>query len=235
VTAPARVGLIIPSSNRLVEDEMVRWFPPDVHPHIARLRMTGPHRVPIDTLVARVEEAAGTLDDARCAAVVFHCTATSMDEGADGAQRLLAALRRGARGTCVATATALLQAFAATGIRRVVLVTPYDRATTDHEAAFLRDAGIEVVQSVAMDRGGSDGFAATPPQFWYDTVRGAAHPDADGYFLSCANIACFEQIEPLEAALDRPMITSNQAVLWWALRAIRKGDRPRLGRLFDTA
>ena len=37
----ARVGLIIPSSNRMVEDEMVHAFPAGVRPHVTRLRMTG--------------------------------------------------------------------------------------------------------------------------------------------------------------------------------------------------
>ena len=36
----ARIGLIIPSSNRMVEQEMVRFAPAGVQMHIARLRMT---------------------------------------------------------------------------------------------------------------------------------------------------------------------------------------------------
>ena len=47
----ARVGLIIPSSNRMVEQEMVRAFPDGVHPHITRLRMTGPNRMGHDALI----------------------------------------------------------------------------------------------------------------------------------------------------------------------------------------
>ena len=37
----ARVGLIIPSSNRMVEQEMAPAFPPGVVAHVTRLRMTG--------------------------------------------------------------------------------------------------------------------------------------------------------------------------------------------------
>ena len=56
----ARIGLIIPSSNRMVEEEMVRHVPPGVVAHVARLRMTGAHRVTIDALMPRVKEAAAT-------------------------------------------------------------------------------------------------------------------------------------------------------------------------------
>ena len=75
----ARVGLIIPSSNRMVEDEMNHAFPPGVRAHVTRLRMTGDNRMPLDQLLPRVEEAARTLVDARCEVVAFHCTANSMD------------------------------------------------------------------------------------------------------------------------------------------------------------
>jgi len=43
-------------------------------------------------------------------------------------------------------------------------------------------------------------------------------------------------IEELEEKLDRPVVTSNQAVIWDALRLLGQRDRSlRHGRLFDTA
>jgi len=46
-----RVGIIIPSSNRMVEQEMVQAFPRGVQPHVTRLRMTGPNRGPLDAVM----------------------------------------------------------------------------------------------------------------------------------------------------------------------------------------
>ena len=80
----ARIGLIIPSSNRMVEEEMVRHVPPGVTAHVARLRMTGAHRVSLDALLPQVKETAATLIDARCDVVAFHCTANSTSEGVAG-------------------------------------------------------------------------------------------------------------------------------------------------------
>src|SRR5208282_5462453 len=91
---PLRIGLIIPSSNRMVEQEMVRHVPPGVVAHVMRLRMTGAHNVPLDALMPRVTEAAAMLADARCDVTAFHCTASSMSEGAAGEEKLLAALRQ---------------------------------------------------------------------------------------------------------------------------------------------
>src|SRR5712671_3286968 len=112
ISMTARVGLIIPSSNRMVEQEMTRHVPPGVCLHVARLRMTGPHHAPIDQLLPRIEDAARTLVDARCDVVAFHCTATSMQEGMDGETRVLAALARAGAPRATTTATAIRNAFA---------------------------------------------------------------------------------------------------------------------------
>ena len=64
----------------------------------------------------------------------------------------------------------------------------------------------------------------------------ARRPDADAYLVSCANISVFGVIEELEGRLGRPIVTSNQAVIWDALRLIGWRDaRGRPGGLFDIA
>jgi maleate cis-trans isomerase len=63
----------------------------------------------------------------------------------------------------------------------------------------------------------------------------AARREADAYLLSCANIAAFGIIAELERALGRPVVTSNQAVLWDALMRIGHDDVAACpGRLFAT-
>src|SRR5262249_31016972 len=156
--------------------------------------------------------------DAKCDCVAFHCTAASTEAGLDGEQRALAALARAGVPQATTTATAIRGAFAALGARRIVLVTPYDANTTEDEAAFLRAAGYDVLHAVGFDLGGSDRFCATPPEFWRDRTVEAARSAADAYLVSCANIATFAVIEELERRLDRAIVTSNQAVLWDALR-----------------
>ena len=58
----ARVGLIIPSGNRLAEPQFNRYMPPEVGVHVARLRMTGKFRKPLGELQKSVAEAAEALD-----------------------------------------------------------------------------------------------------------------------------------------------------------------------------
>jgi maleate isomerase len=227
----ARVGLIIPSSNRMVEQEMVQAFPAGVHPHVTRLRMTGPNRMGLDQLLPRVGEATEALVDAKCEVVAFHCTANSTEGGVDGEQRILGAMASAPRATT--TATAIRRALDALGARRIVLITPYSQQVTDHEAEFFHEAGYEVVHAKGYGLAGSDAYCATPATFWKERVIEAERADADVYFASCANISVFGVIEEIEARLDKPVITSNQAVIWDALSRLGWSDRTGCpGRLF---
>ena len=228
-----RVGLIIPASNRMVEQEMVHNYPDGVQAHVARLRMTGEFKVPLDKLGARITEAAGTLVDARCDCVTFHCTANSTDGGAQGEAFILEALKKAGARHVSSTATALRRALAALKAKRMVMVTPYSQKVTDHEAEFLVAAGVEVLTAVGHGLPDSDAYCAKPPAFWRDKTLQVRHKDADLYFVSCANTSSFSVIEELERTLERPVITSNQIVVWDQLRTAGiKGAGRAPGRLF---
>jgi maleate isomerase len=196
--------------------------------------MTGPNRGPLASVLPRIEEATRALTDARCQVVAFHCTANSMEEGRGGEERILAAMRTAGAPQATTTATAIRRAFDALGARKIVLITPYDQRTTDHEAEFLHEAGYQVLHAAGFALNGSDAYCATPPSYWRDRVREAARPDAEVYFVSCANISVFSVIEELERELDRPVVTSNQAVVW---DCVSRLDRPERGgcpgRLFQ--
>lgn len=234
---PLRTGLIIPSSNRMVEEEMTSHYPAGVVPHVTRLRMTGPHRTSsLTDLAPRVTEAAGALADAKCDVVTFHCTANSMSEGTAGEELLLEAMRRAGAKRVSSTATATRRAMQALGAKRIVLVTPYSQEQTDHEAAFFPAIAVEVIHAKGHGLPNSDAYCTTPPSFWLEQGLAAHRPEADLYFLICANIAAFSVIEPLEARLGRPVVSSNQLVVWDQLRQIGWEGRDKLpGRLFSEA
>src|SRR5258708_37269019 len=71
----ARIGLIIPSSNRLPEVHMQRYAPPGVQAHVPRLRITGASHGPLDALLPRGVEAPQALADARSDGIVVLATA----------------------------------------------------------------------------------------------------------------------------------------------------------------
>jgi hypothetical protein len=63
MNAQARIGLIIPSSNRLTEPQFNRYAPRGVDIHVTRLRMTGKYRKPLNELKRALVEASEALSD----------------------------------------------------------------------------------------------------------------------------------------------------------------------------
>ena len=212
---------------------MQRYAPPGVQAHVTRLRMTGANHVPLAELLPRIVEASLALADARCDPIVFHCTASSMEAGVDGEAHLLEAMRNATRTQVATTATSTLAAMRALGLRRIALFSPYVTATHAHEVDFLEETGLSIVGGRCLGLSGSDEYLAVTPDDWLGIVSAETPGGADGVFLSCTNIHTPEVIEPLEGLLGRPVVTSNQAVLWHALRLRGIDDElTGLGRLF---
>jgi maleate isomerase len=232
ITPRARLGFIIPSSNRIVEPDMQRFAPEGVVPHFIRIGMTNRHRAPLDELMPRILAAADLLNDSKCDAIVFQCTGTSMSGGVDMDRHVVSEISRVTGRPALSTASAVQAALAALGAKRLVFISETKQPGHDKKKAFLKEAGYEIVADKAVGLSGSDEYCTTPPQLWFDTAVALRNDAADAYFISCANIRSTEVIEELEHALGRPVVTSNQAALWHALRALGTGDAlPGLGRL----
>jgi maleate cis-trans isomerase len=78
-------------------------------------------------------------------------------------------------------------------------------------------------------------MASVDPMEWYRHTFERRRPDAEAYFLSCTNIRAIAAIAPLERALSVPVVSSNQAMLWHALRKSGIADKLQgCGRLLDA-
>jgi len=146
-----------------------------------------------------------------------------MEEGMDGEERVLAAVTRPAR----RAPPPRRPRFAAPSRRSARAAScwsrPYSARTTTEEAEFLRAAAARCSTRRPCARR-QRRLLRGPPGFWRERVIEAARRAADAYLLSCANIAALGIIDELERRLDRPVVTSNQAVLWDALARLGHGD-----------
>jgi maleate cis-trans isomerase len=224
-TPLARIGLIIPSSNRLTEPQLRHFAPRELGIHVTRLQMTGKWNRPLSALGDDIQRAAGALADAKCDIIVFHCTGHAMEEGPDGDARTRALINAATGIEAISTASAIQEALDTLQLKRLILLTPYDQDTNDHEIDYIRQIGLTVVHDVALALPGSDQYLAQPPERWVALAVEHARDDADGYFLSCTNTTQIEAIEPIERKLGKPVVNSNQAVLWACMKRLR----PKLG------
>ncbi|HKD28593.1 MAG TPA: YkgJ family cysteine cluster protein [Xanthobacteraceae bacterium] len=230
----ARIGLIIPSVNRLSEPQFVHFAPPGLGIHVTRARIAGKWRQPVSELAPIIAEAAAALSDASPDLIIYHCTDSSMREGLDGERRILDIVKRETGIEAVSTSALVVEALNALGIKKLVIVSPY--RDNDVIIAYLQSCGFSVVHDVALRLQGHDSSGATPER-WVEATLDNAREEADGYFLSCTNTTQIEAIRELEGALAKPVVSSNQAVLWGAVKRLRPrlGEvaMPRLGRLME--
>ena len=232
----ARIGLIIPSVNRMTEPQFNHYAPEELGIHVARGRVAGQPGKTVAELTDEIAHAAGTLADAKPDLIVFHCTATSMKEGTDGENRIIDLIRSTTGIEALSTSSLVNDALHALGLKKLVVLSPYK--TNADIIRYLAAAGFTVVKDVALRCATAADFEAITPQRWLELARENDTPEADGIFLSCTNTTQIEAVTAIEEALGKPVVNSNQAVLWGCLKRLKEklGDgaqKPNLGRLMN--
>jgi maleate isomerase len=163
MTAPHRVGLIVPSSNVTMETELPALL--SRHPAVAGRGVTFHssravlHRVDAESLRrmrGESERCAGELADARADVVAYACLIAVMAEGKgahEAAERRLAdtLAAAGSPAPVTSSAGALVRTLQHLGAARAAIVTPYLKPLTDLVAGYLGACGVEVVDSVSLE------------------------------------------------------------------------------------
>ena len=145
MTLTARIGLIIPSSNRLAEPQFHQYAPPEIGVHFSRMRMTGKWRKSPSELKPALSEVAAALSDTKPEVIVFHCTANSMEHGLAGEVFLVETIESVSGCFTTTTARAITAALDHMGLKKLVLLTPYVKRTNEREVDYLHEAGYQVV------------------------------------------------------------------------------------------
>jgi maleate cis-trans isomerase len=228
-----RLGVIVPSGNVIAEPQIHAMLPKGVVAYMTRLELRGSSEPELLEMSRHVEAGAKLLSDAQVDAVVFHCTAVSTFSPSMGED--IECRIAGASGLpAISTSEAILTALRALNAKKIVLLTPYIDSVNAREVAFLEHHGFEVLEEVGLGVDTNAEMAKLPPQIWVDLARNHQCEDADAYFISCTAVRSAEVIEEIEALVGRPVITSNQAMVWYALRKNAIADQqPGFGSLFS--
>jgi maleate cis-trans isomerase len=225
--------MIIPSVNSMTEPQFNHFAPPGFAVHVARARVAGQWKRPLAAMAEEIATSAKLLADVAPDLIVFHCTDTSMTQGPQGEGRILDIVRDATGIAAVATSRLVLEALQALGLRKLVLLSPYksNQAVID----YLQATGFTVVHDVALALEPL-AFAKVTPRQWTELARQHDRPEADGIFLSCTNTTQIEAIADIERELGKPVVNSNQAVLWGCLKRLKASlaplpPMPELGQL----
>lgn len=232
--ANGRIGLIVPANNSVIEPELWSALPPGCAAYATRLLAKGDLTPEAVRRMERDADAALEAIAATGVDVIAYCdmvTTFIMEPGWNEAavQRFSAA----AGVPCISAWTALRDALAKLGARRLAIGTPYPAPIHAMVPPFFKARGFEVKAHATLD------IVAMREVPMVDAERLAAFArrldtgGCDALVLLATDLPTFGSIVALEAEHGLAVLSSNQALLWSALAHL-KGAKPArdLGRLF---
>ncbi len=218
-----RVGLIVPSTNTVMEPDLYRNLPAGVTLHTARMLLEGSVTIEAEELMLDVylPECARQIGTLRPDVVVFGCTSAGALRGPAYERELAEELARATGAPTITIMGAVVEELRRLERQSVALLTPYSREINETIKESLEASGFSVPYVNGMDVRGAFNIAAVTPAEIIEYVREQLEGvDSDCLFVSCANLRSVEVLDELRAAAGRPVITSNQAALESVKRAI---------------
>ncbi|MCV0378317.1 MAG: arylmalonate decarboxylase [Nitratireductor sp.] len=223
--ARAKLGFVLVPNDQLVEEDMVRMAPPGVSTYFSRARM--PHEISTGSLAQLADSLAETagriLPDDALDVVCLACTSGTV---AVGEARVREELNRGAPN---ARATSLMgsvhKALEALNVRKLAVATPYAEELTENVVRYLHDAGFDITAYAGLNLDYDSEMVRVTPEFLLEFGASIDTADADAVLISCSALRSLEIVDALEQKIGKPVVVSNQAMMWNCLRLAGIEDR----------
>ena len=211
-----RIGVIVPSSNTIMENDLHRSLPKERYTvHTSRMYLVTTTReaeiAMIEQYAPKAAEDVGTAD---LDLLVFGCTSGGSLFGLDYDRKVCAQLGQRAGCMSLGTISAVNETLERRNFKRLAIITPYVEDLTMCVAAAAAAPGREVVAAHGMGIDVNVELADPTPEdivaFAREKLEGIG---MDGLFVSCTNFRALEAVPALEATFKVPVVTSNSAVI----------------------
>jgi maleate isomerase len=180
----------------------------------------------------RLERAAELLTWLDVDVIVFACTTGSLVHGPGWDRTLAERIERASGKPATTTTTAVLDGLRALGATTLAIATPYVDELNEAERIFIEASGYRVATIVGLGCPTDADIGRLGPADAVALAERVDTPEADALFISCTNFDCLPAVAQLEERLGKPVITSNLAGGWAAMRRIGVAHAvPGYGRL----
>ena len=222
-----RVGLIVPSTNTVMEPDLYRNLPSGTTVHTSRMLLEGSVTIEAEELMLDVylPECARQIGTLQPDVVVFGCTSAGALRGPAYEQELAGEISKATGAPTITIMGAVVDELRRLGMKSVAVLTPYSEEINDTIKDSLETTGFTVPYINGMDVKGAFNIAAVTPEEIVDYVQEQLKGvDSDCLFVSCANLKSVDVLNDIREVAGRPVVTSNQAVLEGVKRTIGVAD-----------
>jgi maleate isomerase len=221
----SRLGLIIPSDNTVMESEFNKILShvEGISVHATRVFL---EEISVESLLEMKKElkrAARELKTAEMNVIVYGCTSGSLIKGLHFDKEIIGEIEEETQIKATTTTTAVLNALELLDVGKIAIGTPYPDEINVKVKEFFEGSGYEVTTIIGLNITPDVDVGKQEPYVAFNLGKKVDTDDADCVFLSCTDFRTIEILEPLEDCLEKPVISSNQASLWEALRLDEQG------------
>jgi maleate isomerase len=214
---PKRVGLLVPSSNTVMEPDLQRSLAHVATVHTARMFLAEPVTADgeLELLDRHAPAAARGIATLEPDVVVFGCTSAGTIRGRQADQRLRLELSATVDAPVVGIFDVIAAALRVRGARRIALLTPYPEESTAKTVAGLRREGFDVAEDRGLGIASNLAVGRIEPSVIVaeavDLLRGA--PRVDALVIACTNLRALEARTEIAEACDVQVVTANSAAI----------------------
>ena len=221
----AKIGYLLLATEQTIEDDVFKLRPDGVGVHFTRIPI--PDSITNDTLAAQADHmaqvAATILPDGSLDVACYACTSGSL---VIGEERVFKELRAGApNAKPTSLITGVINALRALNVKRISVATPYLNEINRREAVYMSEAGFDVLNITGLNLEKDSEMIRVPPDYLVDFAMAVDQPDSEALFISCGALRTLDVVEEIEQRLGKPVVCSNQAMIWDCLRLAGIEDR----------
>ncbi len=210
-----RVGLMVPSSNTIIEPDFYRNVPPEWTVHTTRMFL---ETTTVEGESRMLDEfafpAAKNLATANPHIIVFGCTSAGALRGNQYDAELAQRITDKTGIPIVSVIKSVREALSKYNAKKIVVVTPYIDELNQRIRTSLEEDGIEVLRIRGLKISKNYQIAKVPREdiirFSLETIEGL-NPDL--LFLSCTNFPAMSALSDLRNLVNFPVISSNQVAV----------------------
>ncbi|MER8438854.1 arylmalonate decarboxylase [Mesorhizobium sp. M1312] len=229
----AKIGFVLLAMEQTIEEDMFKLAPEGVGVHFQRAPMA--NKVDVETLLAMAsgigDAAALIVPKVKLDVICYGCTSGSVVIGED---KVFAELTRGAPGAKpTSIISGVMRALKSVNAKKITVATPYVDPVNEIERRYMEERGFEILNIRGLNVENDEDMVRITPDYLFEFAKQVDRPGSDAIFISCGALRSVDIIQALEAETGKPVITSNQAMMWDCLRLAGVRDRSDLyGRLF---